>query len=253
MDKLENRNILITGASMGIGAAIARHLAAFSPNLILLSRSQTKLDALSSSLRCKTLTYAVDVQDYAAVSDAVASAVKELGTIDVLINNAGLALGAPSPFPNLTIEQVTQMNGTNVNGNVREAKRGTILNVTSTTALEVPPFPGESVYHANKALQEGFTNALRVELTGTDIRVLALRPGVVDTHFHRQRVGYDEQMHDEFVEGYEPLVPEDLGPAVEYMLKSPAGVSVKAVDVVPSAQRSLASFDRTWNDRNDKR
>lgn len=80
---------------------------------------------------------------------------------------------------------------------------GTILNITSTTALEAPPFPGEAVYHADKACQEGFTNALRNELCGSDIRVLALRPGVVAGHFHKQRVGGDEGAYEGFMEGYE--------------------------------------------------
>lgn len=82
-------------------------------------------------------------------------------------------------------------------------KAGTILNITSITGLEVPPFPGEAVYHANKACQEAFTNALRNELSGTDIRVLALRPGVVATNFHSLRVGHDKKMYDAFIEGYE--------------------------------------------------
>jgi NADP-dependent 3-hydroxy acid dehydrogenase YdfG len=79
---------------------------------------------------------------------------------------------------------------------------GTILNVTSVTGLEAPPFPGEAVYHANKALQEAFTNSLRIELAGTNVRVLALRPGVVETEFHRLRVGHDKGLYEEFVDGY---------------------------------------------------
>ncbi|KAJ5184251.1 hypothetical protein N7492_001867 [Penicillium capsulatum] len=82
-------------------------------------------------------------------------------------------------------------------------KAGTILNITSVTGLEVPPFPGEAVYHSNKAAQEAFTNALRNELVGTDIKVLVLRPGVVATNFHSQRVGHDREMYDSFIEGYE--------------------------------------------------
>lgn len=82
-------------------------------------------------------------------------------------------------------------------------KAGTILNVTSITGLEVPPFPGEAVYHANKACQEAFTNAIRNELNGTDIRVLALRPGCVATNFHSQRVGHNKEMYDSFFEGFE--------------------------------------------------
>lgn len=105
------------------------------------------------------------------------------------------------------------MNNTNVNGlmlttysvlnhGMRKRGEGTILNVTSVTGLEIPPFPGEAVYHANKACQEGFTNALRSELVGTNIRVLALRPGCVATNFHSQRVGHDQQMYEEFFDGY---------------------------------------------------
>lgn len=90
-----------------------------------------------------------------------------------------------------------------LNHSMLRKNQGTILNVTSTTALEVPPFSGEAVYHANKAAQEAFTNALRNELSGTDIRVLALRPGCVATNFHSLRVGHDKEMYDKFFEGYE--------------------------------------------------
>lgn len=132
----------------------------------------------------------------------------------VVVQQAGLALGAPAPFQKLSISQILQMNNTNVNGtmfatyavlNASMVPRnsGTVLNVSSTTALEAPPFPGEAVYHANKACMEGFTNALRNELCGTDIKVLALRPGVVDTHFHTQRVGFDKELHGQFMEGFE--------------------------------------------------
>jgi 3-hydroxy acid dehydrogenase/malonic semialdehyde reductase len=125
----------------------------------------------------------------------------------------------------------------------------TILNVTSVTGLELPPFPGESVYHTTKAAQEAFTNALRNELSGTNVKVLALRPGVVATHFHKQRVGYDDGMYEEFMDGYEPLHAEQIAKAAVWMLKQEDGVSVKALDVVPTAQRSLQVFDREWNAR----
>lgn len=105
------------------------------------------------------------------------------------------------------------MNATNINGpmfvthsvlnrSMLACKTGTIINVTSVTGLEVPPFTGEAVYHSNKAAQEGFTNSLRNELCGTSIRVLALRPGVVAGHFHAQRVGHDTTQYNEFLDGY---------------------------------------------------
>lgn len=81
-------------------------------------------------------------------------------------------------------------------------KEGTILNIRSVTGLEVPRFPGETVYHTNTAAQEAFTNVLRNELNGTNIKVLALRPGCVATNVHSLRVGHDKEMYDSFFEGY---------------------------------------------------
>ena len=106
------------------------------------------------------------------------------------------------------------MNNTNVNGTMfathsvlnsggmMKRGSGTILMITSVTGLETPPFPGEAVSHANKACQEAFTNALRNELCGTNIRVMAVRPGCVATNFHSLRVGHDKEMYDKFFEGY---------------------------------------------------
>lgn len=132
-----------------------------------------------------------------------------------------------------------------------ERKAGTILNVTSTTGLEVPPFPGEAVYHSSKAFQEAFSNVLRTELQGTNIKVLALRPGVVATHFHEQRVGYDAKQYNDFIAGFEPLIADEVAESAMYMLSTSDKVSIKALDVVPTAQRSLQVFDRTWNERNE--
>jgi 3-hydroxy acid dehydrogenase/malonic semialdehyde reductase len=264
---LRNNNVLITGASIGIGATIARRLASEQANLILFARSLDKLNSLAKEIQkeqtqIKLHTASVDVSDHIAVISAIENAVAQVGPIDIAINNAGLALGAPNTFPNLKIEDVITMTGTNVNGmlfttyavlnegKMKERGRGTILNITSTTALEVPPFPGESIYHASKAFQEGFTSALRTELVGTNIKVLALRPGVVATHFHEQRVGFDKGKYEAFMEGFEPLVAEDVAEAAAWMLSSGDRVSVKAVDVVPSAQRSLSVFDREWTQRN---
>lgn len=117
----KDRTVLITGASMGIGAAIARHLAAESATLILFARSDDKLKALSKELTSahsglKVLTKSVDIQNHEALSNAVREVVQEVGQIDTLINNAGLAIGAPSAFPELKIEDIITMSATNVNG-----------------------------------------------------------------------------------------------------------------------------------------
>lgn len=264
---LHNKNILITGASMGIGAAIAHALAPENPTLILFARSQDKLSTLSTDLREKhgsglqVFCTIVNVQDHQSLRDAVGKVVSQTGPIDILINNAGLALGAPAKFPDLKIEDIVTMTGTNINGymfatyavlnegEMMKRKEGTILNITSVTGLEVPPFPGEAVYHSSKAAQEAFTNVLRTELQDSNIKVLALRPGVVATHFHEQRVGYDKGMYDEFMEGYEPLIAEDVAKSALWMLCQDERVSIKALDVVPTAQRSLQVFDRKWKER----
>lgn len=178
------------------------------------------------------------------------------------IFQAGLALGAPGRFWEIPVEQITQMSGTNINGvmyathailnhSMWERKRGTIINISSVTGLECPPFNGEAVYHASKAFLEGFTNSLRMETAGSDIRVLVLRPGCVDTHFHLQRVQYDQGAMDEFFQGYDPLVAEDLAQSVLYMLSLPCRISIKALDCVPTAQRALTRFDREWKSRHE--
>lgn len=288
---LKGQTVLITGASMGIGAAIAKRLAAETATLVLFARSADKLIAIADDLKkdhpdLNVFTTTVDVQDHVALSTAVSEIVKQVSHIDILVNNAGLAIGAPNAFPDIKIQDIITMTSTNINGfmfatyavlnegKMKERGRGTILNVTSTTGLEVPPFPGEAVYHASKACQEAFTNVLRTELVGTDIKVLALRPGVVATHFHSQRyvyplthplplricicsynysVGFDKAQYDDFMQGFEPLVADDVAEAAAFMLNQKDRVSIKALDIVPTAQRSLQVFDREWNGRGKNR
>ncbi|KIA75966.1 NADP-dependent dehydrogenase [Aspergillus ustus] len=266
MTSLKGQTALITGASMGIGEAIAVALAKEGVNLALLSRSKDKLDSVRETIvkqypDVSVKVYAVDIQDYTLVEKAVESAVSEVGEIDILINNAGLALGAPARFWELPIELIRQMNSTNISGlmyatyyvlnkSMWPRKRGSIINVSSVTGLECPPFDGEAVYHANKACLEAFSNSLRMETAGSNIRVMVLRPGCVATHFHLQRVKYNHEAMDEFFYGYEPLVPEDLADTVLFMLTRAERTSIKALDCVPTAQRALTRFDREWNGRN---
>ncbi|KAM0327401.1 hypothetical protein ACHAQA_005687 [Verticillium albo-atrum] len=265
MASLKGQTAFITGASMGIGEAIAIKLAEHGVNIALVSRSQDKLDAVRESIQAKgfgvkVVAYAIDIQNHSGVDQVVQQVINDIGHIDILINNAGLALGSPSRFWEIPVDQVQQMSGTNINGvmftthsvlnhSMWPRKKGAIINVSSVTGLECPPFDGETVYHASKAFLEGFSNSLRMETSGSDIKVMTLRPGCVVTHFHLQRVKYDQSAMDEFLSGYEPLVAEDLADSVLFMLSQPARISIKALDCVPTAQRALTRFDREWDSR----
>lgn len=142
------------------------------------------------------------------------------------------------------------MNGTNISGlmytthsvlkcSMIPKDKGSILNISSVTALECPPFPGEAVYHANKACIEAFSNSLRTETSGTNIRVMVLRPGCINTHFHLQRVQFDQEAMDDFFSGYTPLVAEDIANSASFMLAQPETTTIKALDCVPTGKQEL--------------
>ncbi|KAL2358166.1 NADP-dependent L-serine/L-allo-threonine dehydrogenase ydfG [Cryomyces antarcticus] len=250
---LSSNVVLITGASMGIGAAIATTLASHGAQLALFARSEDKLEELGKHIvrkapATKTVTQAVDIQDYEAVKQAVDDVMKAMGKIDVLINNVRRPRPrrAPPPFHALPTSQIDQNHLTNTSGvlytthavpnaSTMPRNSGTVLNMSSTTAPEAPPFPGEVVYHASKAWLEGFSNALRNELVATDVRVL--------------RVGFDDATYDDFVQRFDPLEAQNVADAAAYLLMQPLHISVTALDVVPAAQRSLTVFDRGWTSR----
>ncbi|GFF57950.1 uncharacterized oxidoreductase YMR226C [Aspergillus udagawae] len=155
MVSLRGQTALITGASMGIGEAVALALANVGANLVLLSRSKDKLETVREKIMkqhpdVKIGTYPVDIQDYSLVDAAIESAISEIGHIDILINNAGLALGAPARFWELPVELIRQMNGTNISGLMYTTyfvlnkcmwprKQGTIIRLQG---LSAPPLTG---------------------------------------------------------------------------------------------------------------
>lgn len=261
-----NKTALITGGSIGIGLSVAHKLALRGCSLTILSRSEGEIGSLrkfkeKGDIGGEISWKKCDVTSETEVDEAVQSLRRDGRRIDFLINNAGMAIGAPHTFWDQPLADVHKMIATNVLGlvNVTHAvlknflipsKKGTVLNISSITGLEVPQKGmGEVIYHACKSFMEGFTNSLRNETVGTDIRVLALRPGFVKTHFHFQRVGRDERAFEGIFEGTEPLQADDIAEAAVWMLQQPDRVSIKAMDVLPSAQRSLSVVDKEWNRR----
>lgn len=216
-------------------------------------RKEASSAAESKRLDVQIHAYSADVRNASAIKNAVSIAAKDLGIqtgsgqlFDILIStfhpikrsrptddtrsrtrlvkldqtdNASLALGAPAPFWQQSLDGViTTMIQTNIfgfmvaahailnEGGMANAGKGIILNVTSTTALGPPPFPCEAIYHASKACQEAFSKVLRNETVGTNIRIPCLRPGIVQTNFHQQRVGYDRGQYGGFMREIKALV-----------------------------------------------
>jgi 3-hydroxy acid dehydrogenase/malonic semialdehyde reductase len=269
IELFEGKRVLITGASSGIGLAIAHHIAECGADLILLSRSEGEINQLeqeriAGKLRGQLIWKKCDITNEAEVAATVQSLVADRLVVDILINNAGIALGAPKTFWEQPLSNIQKVIATNVFGMVNvthallnafliPANKGTILNISSVTGLEVPTKGmGEVSYHASKAFLEGFTNALRNEVIGTDIRILTLRPGFVRTKFHFDRVGQDQNKFDDVFQGLEELTPDDIAEAAVWMLTQPERISIKGLDVVPTAQRSLTQVDRAWNQRHHR-
>lgn len=254
---------VITGASSGIGLAIANSLASYGASLVLLSRKESEdIKALKSQYPEQDIQWhECDVTDRAMVARVVDKLVDNNIEISYLFNNVGIALGAPKTFWDQDPDTVKKVVETNVMGSVYvlheflarifvPQNRGTILNVSSITALEPTILgSGEVTYHSSKAFLEGMVNSIRNELMGTDIRILTLRPGFVKTDFHMNRVNNDDDAFNDVFEGIEPLEPNDIALESLWMISRPERISVKALDVMPTAQKSLTQVDRNWNDR----
>jgi 3-hydroxy acid dehydrogenase/malonic semialdehyde reductase len=168
---------------------------------------------------------------------------------------AGIALGSPKPFHEQSISDIYSVMNTNIlgtmavthavlsQGMIRSGPggkgQGTIVNISSITGLEAPPM-GEASYHTSKAALEGFSNVLRQETMGSNIRVLVVRPGFVEgsTNFHGNRLG-NKEAEAEVFEGLEPLLEDDIASAVVYQVEAPERVSVKAIDLVPTGETRM--------------
>lgn len=259
--------IFITGGGSGIGKATAELFSEKGYKVVIVGRDGEKLKRAAKDVEAKggeCWPIQLDIGNAKAVHLCIEEVLRKWSKIDVLVNNAGLALGSPKPFHEQTIEDIQTVINTNIMGTLMvthavlqqsmmkqdKGGRGTIINISSITGLEAPPM-GEATYHTSKTAMEGFSNVLRQETIGSNVRVLVVRPGFVGgtTNFHGNRLNDKEAEKDVF-EGLEPVLETDVAKAVEYLVDAPERVSIKAIDVVPTAQRSLPTVDRQWNERN---
>lgn len=237
--------VLITGATAGFGAAIARLYAKEGARIIAVGRRQERLDALVKELgQDNVLPVALDLRDTAAIATAIEALPAEWAEIDLLVNNAGLALGL-APAQEASMADWEAMIDTNTKGLVAMTRavlpgmvardRGHIVNIGSTAGEW--PYPGGNVYGATKAFVRHFSLNLRADLFGTQIRVTDIEPGLVGgTEFSTVRFGGDAQKAAGVYAGTDALTPEDIAETVHWVASRPARVNVNTLQVMPVCQ-----------------
>ena len=237
---------LITGATAGFGTAIARLLVARGHKVIITGRRAERLHALQQALGDACLPLAFDIRDEAATLAALTSLPPQWQAIELLVNNAGLALGA-SPYPDCELADWKQMIATNIEGLVTVTyavlrgmiarNRGHIINLGSTAGSY--PYAGGNVYGATKAFVKQFSLNLRTDLLGTAVRVSNVEPGLCGgTEFSNVRYHGDDAKAAALYENVDYLTPEDIAETVLWIAERPAHVNINRIEMMPVAQAS---------------
>lgn len=238
------RVALVTGASTGFGAAIARRFATEGYRVVAAARRKDKLDELAKELGEGVLPVELDVTDREAVNGVVASLPEGFQEIDVLVNNAGLALGL-EPAHLTDPDDWERMVDTNCKGlmyctravlpGMVERRRGHVINIGSIAGTY--PYPGGNVYGATKAFVHQFSLNLRSDLHGTGVRVTSVEPGLCGgTEFSLVRFGGDQAKADAVYAGTQPLTAEDVAESVYWVASLPPHVNVNVLELMPVVQ-----------------
>jgi len=239
---LRQTTILVTGATAGFGEATAARFAREGARLVVAGRRTDRLDALVRRLGVPALPLPLDVRDRKAVERAIATLPAEFAAVDVLVNNAGLALGL-EPAHRASLDEWEQMIDTNTRGLVVltrlllpgmvERGRGHVVNVGSVAGTY--PYPGGNVYGATKAFVHQFSLNLRADLVGTGVRVTCVEPGMAETEFSLVRFK-DPAKAAKVYEGVEPLTGADVADAIFWAVTRPPHVNVNVIEMMPEAQ-----------------
>ena len=241
--------VLVTGASAGFGAAIARRFAADGARVVVCARRSDRITGLAHELGDRVLAIELDVRDRAAVEHAIAALPPAFAAIDVLVNNAGLAKGL-EPAQRATVDDWDQMVDTNCKGLMYATRavlpgmvargRGHVINLGSVAASY--PYPGGNVYGASKAFVHQFSLNLRSDLHGTGVRVTCVEPGLAGgTEFSTVRFGGDQAKASAVYTGVDALGADDVAEAVHWVAHLPAHVNVNVIELMAVAQ-SFAAF-----------
>jgi 3-hydroxy acid dehydrogenase/malonic semialdehyde reductase len=237
--------VLVTGATSGFGAAIARRFAAEGHRIVAAGRRHERLAALADALGAACVhPIVLDVRDRAAVESALAGLPPDFSQIDLLVNNAGLALGL-EPAHEADLDAWERMVDTNVTGLMYVTRavlpgmvarnRGHIVNLGSVAGTY--PYPGGNVYGATKAFVRQFSLNLRADLLGTKVRVTNVEPGMVSgTEFSTVRFGGDTRRATKVYDGADALTPEDVAETVHWVASLPARVNINSIELMPVTQ-----------------
>lgn len=237
-------NVLITGASAGFGKALAERLIANGHRVIGCARRLDKLNALADTLGEAFLPVVMDVSDTATIPQIIADLPDGFNQIDVLVNNAGLALGT-EPAQNASLDDWMRMTDTNIKGLMAlthavlpamvARDSGYIINVGSIAGSW--PYFGGNVYGATKAFVKQFSLNLRADLIGTQVRVTNLEPGnVAGTEFSNVRFHGDDDKAAKVYDGFKTMTGDDIGNILLWLIESPAHINVNRLEVMPVAQ-----------------
>lgn len=236
--------VFITGASAGFGAAMARIFARNGHKVLISGRRIDRLQALAAELGELALPVELDVTDRGSIERALAGLPAEWQAIDVLINNAGLALGV-TPAHESSLADWDTMIATNCSGLVAMTRAilpgmvarnsGTIINLGSVAGET--PYPGGNVYGATKAFVEQFTLNLRADLVGTGVRATNLAPGLCGgTEFSNVRLKGNDAAAAKVYEGTQPLTADDVASTAYWIATLPAHVNINRIEMMPTCQ-----------------
>jgi 3-hydroxy acid dehydrogenase/malonic semialdehyde reductase len=245
---MSQKTILVTGATAGFGAAFARRFVADGHRVIATGRRLERLESLAAELGPNLLPAALDVTDHEAVGNFLTTIPESWREIDVLINNAGLALGL-SPAWSADLAHWDQMIATNISGLVHvtrailpgmvQRNSGTIINIGSVAGTY--PYPGGHVYGSTKSFVSHFSLNLRADLLGKNIRVTSLEPGLVGgSEFSNVRFEGDATRAAAVYAGTQTLTPEDMAETAAWIFSLPAHMNVNRIEIMPIAQASAA-------------
>lgn len=240
--------IFVTGASSGFGAAVARRFAADGARVVAAARRADRVRDLAAELGPRILPLTLDVRDRAAVAEAVAGLPEDFRAIDVLVNNAGLALGL-NPAQDADLDDWDQMIDTNCKGLVYCTRailpgmvargRGHVISLGSVAGSY--PYPGGNVYGGTKAFVHQFSLNLRSDLHGTGVRVTCVEPGMADTEFSLVRFDGDRAKADNVYAGMRPMTADDIAESIHWAATMPQHVNVNTIELM-ATQQSFAPF-----------